>query len=105
MPKNNQLDAELQAKRQELKALDEAIAERKRYHREQEKLITEMIETGNSKLMALIYDVKLSEQELRDIKTDIRTASQDKVILSRELAAMQLEASGAAGISAIPAFG
>jgi chromosome segregation ATPase len=73
------------AKQQELKALDEAIAERKKYLREQESVIKETIETGNTQLMGLHHDIMLAKQILRDIKTDIRTAAQDKVLLNEDL--------------------
>lgn len=79
------MSASSEAKRQELKVLDEAIAERKRYKREQETLITEMVEQGNSKLMELTHDIALAKQELRNLKTDIRTAAQDKVLLNEDL--------------------
>jgi chromosome segregation ATPase len=74
-----------EAKRQELKALDDAIAERKRYLREQEALITELVESGNTQIMGLHHDILLAKQELRSVKTDIRTAAQDKVLLNEDL--------------------
>jgi chromosome segregation ATPase len=69
----------------ELRTLDEVIAERKKYHREQETLINETCEQGNSELMALTHEITLSKQVLRDLKTDIRTAAQDKVLLNEDL--------------------
>jgi hypothetical protein len=69
----------------ELKALNDLIAERKRYYREQEALITELVECGNTQLMGLNHDILLANQELRGIKTDIRTAAQDKVLLNEDL--------------------
>jgi hypothetical protein len=81
-----------EAKRKELKALDEAIAERKRYHRNQETLINEMVSAGNTQLMGLTHDILLAKQQLRDIKTDIRTAAQDKVLLNEDLDIMREEA-------------
>lgn len=80
------------AKQEELVDLDKAIAERKRYYREQEALIKEMVETGNSQLMGLTHDIMVARRELRDIKTDIRTAAQDKVLLNVDLANMQQQA-------------
>lgn len=74
-----------EAKRQELKALDEALAERKRYYLEQEALITELVESGNTQLMGLTHDILVARQQLRDLKTDIRTAAQDKVLLCEDL--------------------
>jgi hypothetical protein len=81
-----------EAKRQELKVLDEAIAERKRYFREQETLIVDLIESGNTQLMGLHHDILMAKQELRSIKTDIRTAAQDKVLLNEDLETMRGEA-------------
>lgn len=81
-----------EAKRQELKALDEAITDRKRYFREQEVLITDLIESGNTQLMGLHHDILMAKQTLRDIKTDIRTAAQDKVLLNEDLEIMRTDA-------------
>ena len=81
-----------EAKRQELKALDEAIVERKRYYREQEALIKDLTESGNTQLMGLHHDIMLAKQELRSIKTDIRTAAQDKVLLNEDLEIMRTDA-------------
>lgn len=81
-----------EAKRQELKALDEAIAERKKYYREQEALIADMVEAGNTMIMGLNHDILMAKQLLRDIKTDIRTAAQDKVLLAEDLETMREEA-------------
>lgn len=81
-----------EGKRQELKALDEAIAERKRYHRDQEALIVDLVESGNTQLMGLNHDILLAQQQLRNIKTDIRTAAQDKVLLNEDLETMRNDA-------------
>lgn len=95
-------------KRQELKLLDGLIADRKKYHRKQEALITDMVESGNTQLMGLNHDILLAKQELRDIKTDIRTAAQDKVILNKALGSMRTEIElaevPATFIGASPAF-
>lgn len=80
-----------EAKRLELKALDDAITERKRYLREQESLIAELVESGNTQLMGLTHDIMLAKQELRSIKTDIRTAAQDKVLLNEDLDQIRTE--------------
>lgn len=81
-----------EAKRQELKALDDAILERKRYYREQEALIADLIESGNTQLMGLHHDILLAKQELRGLKTDIRTFSYDKVLLNEDLQMLRGEA-------------
>lgn len=72
-------------KRLELRALEKLIAERERYHREQEALIRDLVESGNIQLMALNHDILLAKQELRNIRVDIRTAAQDKVMLNQDL--------------------
>lgn len=81
-----------EAKRQELKVLDAAIAERKLYYRQQEALIKELVESGNTALMSLHHDILLAKQQLREVKTDIRTAAQDKVLLNEDLETMRNEA-------------
>jgi chromosome segregation ATPase len=98
-----------EAKRQELKALDEAIADRKRYLREQEALITEIVEAGNTQLMSLTHDIVVAKSELRSIKTDIRTAAQDKVLLNEDLdqirEELQLTVVRTTFVAVGPAFG
>jgi hypothetical protein len=81
-----------EAKRQELIALDVAIKDRKRYYREQEALIVDLVESGNTQLMGLNHDILMAKQQLRDIKTDIRTAAQDKVLLNEDLDNMRSDA-------------
>jgi hypothetical protein len=76
-------------KRLELKALNEVIAERQRYLREQEDLIKDLVESGNIQLMALNHDILMAKQMLRTIKTDIRTAAHDKVLLNEDLDTMR----------------
>lgn len=76
----------------ELKGLNDLIAERKKYHRDQEFLINDLIESGNTQLMTLNHDILLAKQMLRDIKTDVRTAAQDKVLLNEDLVVMRGEA-------------
>lgn len=68
-----------------LASLDAEIVERRRYLREQEKLITELVESGNMQLMALNYEITLAKKQLHELKTDIRTMTHDKVLLSVEL--------------------
>jgi hypothetical protein len=55
-------------------------------------LIAELVESGNTQLMGLHHDILLAKQELRSIKTDIRTAAQDKVLLNEDLETMRGEA-------------
>jgi hypothetical protein len=97
------------AKQQELKMLDELIAERKKYLREQEALIAEIVESGNTQLMGLTHDILAAKQQLRDIKTDIRTAAQDKVLLNEDLdqirSEIQLTVVRTTFIGISPAFG
>lgn len=72
-------------KRDELKALNAEIAERYRYYTHQEAQIKELVESGNTQLMGLHHDIIMATQRLREIKTDIRTAAQDKVLLNEDL--------------------
>jgi chromosome segregation ATPase len=84
-------------KQAELKTLDNAIAERKIYHRQQEALINEACESGNSELMSLDHDIVVAKQALRDLKTDIRTAALDKVLLNNDLDHLRQEAEDLVG--------
>jgi chromosome segregation ATPase len=87
----SRLDARLAAKRAELRALDDAIAERKAWHRDQELLIAETVEHGNMELTALNYEVTAARQMLKDLKTAIRTYRQDKTMLEGDLQAIQVK--------------
>lgn len=86
----------LEQKRKELKELDDAIAERKQYHNAQKKLVNDMVEAGNTQLMGLTHDIAVAKQELRDLKTDIRAASRDKVMLDGDLQAIRRDLEQAA---------
>lgn len=85
------MDKLLIRKRQELRVINAEIAERETYRKEQKKLIDEMVEQGNTQLMELHHDILLAKKELRDLKTDIRTAAQDKVMLYQDLNEMRVE--------------
>lgn len=87
------LNQQVLDKRAELKQLNEAIAKRKVYLREQEKLINDTVEAGNTELMTLVHDIALAKKELREIKTDIRTRSQDKVLLLQSIETLQVQVS------------
>lgn len=82
--------------RAELKQLNAQIEERKKYYKEQEKAIDDMVEAGNSELMSLNHEVEVAKKQLRDIKTDIRTSAQDKKLLNEDLEAMRNEANSLA---------
>jgi hypothetical protein len=86
-----------QSKEAELKALDQAISERKKYQKQQETAIAELVEAGNTKLLGLSHDILLAEKQLRELKTDIRTAARDKRLLTEDLEAMQREATSLSG--------
>lgn len=88
-----------EAKRQELKALDDAIAERKHYLSEQQKLVGDMVEAGNMQLMSLAHDIEYAKQELRDLKTDVRMAVRDKVMLEGDLQVLRIELTTITGAS------
>lgn len=94
------------AKRQELVALNAEIAERTQYKKDQEKQINELVETGNTQLMALSHDIEVAKKELRDLKTDLRKNKQDKVLLNEDLTRMRTEAVELdTRLSVAPAFG
>lgn len=96
------LDADIAAKRRQLKELNDAIAERTTYHKQQEKLIAEMVEAGNTELMGLTHDIKVAKHALRECKTDVRTAAEDKVRLNEDLDNIRGEIKSAGGFA--PAF-
>lgn len=81
----------LAERKQELKALESDIQARKAYLREQEALIAEIIEKGNTQLMELSHDIAVAKQMLRDIKTDIRTAAHDKALLMQDIQGLQIQ--------------
>lgn len=68
-----------------LRAINAEIEERRRYFNAQETQIKELVESGNTQLMGLHHDIMVARQQLREIKTDIRTAAQDKVRLNQDL--------------------
>jgi chromosome segregation ATPase len=84
-------------KEQQLADLDRQIAERKKYLHEQEALIKDVVESGNTRLMGLSYEITAAEQRLKDLKTDTRLARQDKQLLDEDLQAMRSQASILAG--------
>lgn len=91
--------------REKLRELNAEIVQRHHYFTQQETQIKEMVESGNTQLMGLHHDIMVAKQILRDIKTDIRTAAQDKVLLNEDLEQMRTEISvTVVGLSPAPAF-
>jgi tRNA G37 N-methylase TrmD len=85
------LDASLEAKREELRLLNAETVERRQYYREQKQQIDDLVEQGNMILMALNHDIMLARRQLRDIRTDVRTMAQDKVLLTEDLAGLRVQ--------------
>jgi len=81
----------LNQRRAELRDLNQAILERKKYLRDQEALLAEIIERGNGELMMLTHEIAIAKKQLRELKTDIRTSAQDKVILMQSITMLQLQ--------------
>lgn len=81
----------IEQKRQQLKELNAQIVDRQRYFRDQEILINDLIHVGNTELMGLSHDIKYLRAELRDIKTDIRTARLDYSLLQEDLVSIRKE--------------
>lgn len=88
------------AKKRELRELDAAIAERKKYYAEQETLINELVESGNTQLMGLTHDIQIAQQELRTLKVEVRTGRKDKQLLEQDLDTVRSEIGNLA-----PSFG
>lgn len=82
------------AKQAELQELDRQIADRKKYYGEQEKLISDMVESGNLQLMNLNHDILLAKQELKDIKVDTRNAKRDRTQALSDLEEVRRELPG-----------
>jgi chromosome segregation ATPase len=89
--KSKHLDDRLKAKRAELKVLDEVIAGRKQWQKDQEKLIDECMERGNTQLMGLNHDITIARAELKTLKNDIGRARKDKQELDEDVAEMRRE--------------
>lgn len=85
------IDTVIKTKRATLKCLNEEIADRVKYRRDNETKINELVEAGNTQLMGLTHDIELAKKELKEIKTDIRTAAREKVLLNEDLDALRTE--------------
>jgi len=68
-----------------LRSLNQLIAQRQRYYKQQEALIADMIEAGNTQLRGIDYEITEAQQVLRDLKTSTRTIRQDKKLLDEDL--------------------
>lgn len=91
--------------KEKLRALNAEIAKRHHYFTQQETQIKELVESGNTQLMGLHHDILVAKQELREIKTDIRTAAQDKVLLNEDLESIRGAIQVGIGAGPLPAFG
>jgi len=60
----------LLSKQAELTELDEAIEQRRKYLKDQERLINDTIEAGNTELMMLTHEIAIAKRELKELKTD-----------------------------------
>lgn len=81
----------LNIKKQELRALNAEIMERELYKKEQERAINELLESGNTQLMALNHDILMATQQLRTIKNDIRNSKTDKILLEEDLQLIRVQ--------------
>lgn len=73
--------------------LERETLERADYYRQQEALIKDMVESGNTQLMALHYEITEAKKVLSDLKIEIRTARQDKRLIDEDLALAQQQMS------------
>lgn len=97
--------SDIDLKQAELRALNAEIAQRRRYYTQQETQIRELTESGNMQLMGLHHDILVATQKLREIKTDIRTAAQDKVLLNEDLEQLRTEIQLTVVSVTVPVFG
>lgn len=88
---NQDIDLELKRKRQQVRVLDALITERAHYQREQELVITAMVEAGNTELMGLNHEILVARQVLKDLKTEIRTSRQDKRLMEEDLDQLRVQ--------------
>lgn len=72
--------------------LEKEILDRATYYRQQEALIKDLVESGNTELMGLHHEIMEAKRILSDLKIEIRTARQDKRLIEEDLAAAQLQA-------------
>jgi chromosome segregation ATPase len=80
--------------------INREIAEREHYRKQQEAIITQIINDGNNQLLQLNYDIKYARKELRDMKAKLYelaseryTAEEDLRLLKEEIK-QTLESSG-----------
>jgi aminopeptidase N len=72
--------------------LEKETLDRASYYRQQEALIKDMVESGNTQLMALHYEITEAKKVLGDLKIEIRTARQDKRLIEADLQSLQVQA-------------
>lgn len=72
--------------------LEKETLDRASYYRQQEALIKDMVESGNTQLMALHYEITEAKKILGDLKIEIRTARQDKRLIEADLQSLQVQA-------------
>lgn len=72
--------------------LEKETLDRASYYRQQEALIKDMVESGNTQLMALHYEITEAKKVLGDLKIEIRTARQDKRLIEADLQSLQGQA-------------
>lgn len=77
--------------RQELVDLTGALAERRRYYAEQQALIDDLVEAGNTRLMELNHDILYATGELKRLKTELYRINQDKRLLLEDLELLRRE--------------
>lgn len=85
------LTQQLSSQKTKLRNLNITIADRADYYRAQEALITDVINKGNDELLMLTHEIAIARKVLRELKTDIRTAAQDKVLLQEDMRMLQVQ--------------
>lgn len=68
-----------------LSSLNEEIAERSNYLREQETIITGIINDGNNHLLALNYEIALARKELKETKVKLYDLARERYEAEQDL--------------------
>ena len=84
-------DAEIKSLRQETRTIEDAIVERRQYLAKIEAEIAETVEAGNMQLRGIDHEATVYGQEVKNLKIEIRTLKQDKLITDKDIQSLRDE--------------